>query len=164
VRQILLLTAFLIPLFCYSQEYLQTNEKSVFEFETVKGKRLVIALDTNEKYLVYRYGTEKNIELEFPKKLSTSWNEFQFSWYLRGGGVQNEGLDLNYLYFDSGIYRYVVFQEYSSNSQRTDYGIKVINRETKNKTVIEANPTTVEGTLSNFRDVKSIKEGDELFE
>ena len=96
MRQILLLTAFLIPLFCYSQEYLQTNEKSVFEFETVKGKRLVIALDTNEKYLVYRYGTEKNIELEFPKKLSTSWNEFQFSWYLRGGGVQNEGLDLNY--------------------------------------------------------------------
>ena len=113
---------------------------------------------------MYRYGTEKNIELEFPKKLSTSWNEFQFSWYLRGGGVQNEGLDLNYLYFDSGIYRYVVFQEYSANSQRTDYGIKVINRETKNKTVIEANPTTVEGTLSNFQDVKSIKEGDELFE
>jgi hypothetical protein len=83
---------------------------------------------------------------------------------LRGGGVQNEGLDLNYLYFDNGIYRYVVFQEYSAHSQTTDYGIKVINRETKNETVIEAKTATVEGTLSKFRDVKSIKEGDELFE
>ncbi|WP_157503317.1 hypothetical protein [Mangrovimonas xylaniphaga] len=164
MKRITLYLSLFLPILCFSQDYILSNEKSIFEFETIKGKRLVIALDSHEEYLVYRYGTNNNLEFEFPKNLSNSWDEFQFSWYLRGGGFQNEGLDINYLYFNNGNYRYVVFQEYSAHSQKTDYGIKVINLITEKESVILADPKTVKGSLTDFRDMELIKEGDELFD
>lgn len=118
MRLLILLVIFFFPVLSYSQDYPLSNEKIVFEFETMKGKLLVVAIDTTEEYLVYRFGTKENIEFEFPDDLSTSWDNFKFSWYLRGGGIQNEGLDLNYLYFDIKDFRYVVFQEYSAHIQK----------------------------------------------
>ena len=156
----------LLPsLYSCAQNYKLPNEEIILEFETTKGKKLVVAIDSNEDYLVYRYGSTDNIELQFPEDLTTSWNSFQHSWYLRGGGTQNEGMDLDYLYFDRGEYRYVVFQEYySSSSSNFEYGIKVINTRTDKRTVIEAKPSTVKGTLSTLRDIEKVKEGEELFE
>jgi hypothetical protein len=147
----------------YTQNYLQPNEKIQFEFRTNKDKKLVIAQDTNENYLVYRYGTIDSLELEFPENLNESWSKFKFTWYLRGGGIQNEGMDLNYLYFDSGMYRYVVFSEYIARSGKTEYGIKVINLETNKKFIIKAIPKSVKGSLFNFRELEKLKEGDVLF-
>ena len=164
MRLLILLVIFFAPVLSYSQNYLLSNEKIVFEFETMKGKLLVVAIDTTEEYLVYRFGTKENIEFEFPDDLSTSWDNFKFSWYLRGGGIQNEGLDLNYLYFDIKDFRYVVFQEYSAHIQKTNSGIKVINQTTQKETIFKANPTTVKGSLSDFRYMNLLKEGDQLFE
>ena len=163
MRQLAKYIIFFIPIFCYTQDYLLSNEKKILGFEKKNGKQLIIALDTKENYLVYRFGTKNNIEFEFPKDLTKSWGEFYFSWYSRGGGIQNEGIDLNYLYFDNGNYRYVIFQKYTAREQKTKYEIKVINRKTKKETIINAEPSTVTGTLSIFRDLKKIKEGDTLF-
>lgn len=154
-----------LSLFNCSQTYKLPNEEIILEFVTTNTKKLVVAIGSNEEYLVYRYGSTDNIELQFPEDLTTSWDSFQHSWYLRGGGTQNEGMDLDYLYFDRGDYRYVVFQEYRSTSGSTfEYGIKVINTKTDKRTLIPANLSTVKGTLSTLHDIERIKKGEELFE
>ena len=155
----------LTPLLASAQDFKLQNEAIILEFETTKGKKLVVAIDSNEEYLVYRYGSKDSVELQFPADLSTSWNSFHHSWYLRGGGTQNEGMDLDYLYFDRGDYRYVIFQEYYSTSGSTfEYGIKVINTKTDKRTIIPASLSTVKGTLSTLRNIEKIKEGEELFD
>jgi hypothetical protein len=149
---------------CTAQDYLLPNETPVLEFQTLKGKQLVLAVDTNREYLVYRYGTDITIELEFPEVLSTSRDAFKFSRYMRGGGMANEGLELYYLYFTRGNYRYVVVQEYSAATEITNYGIKVIQLSTGETTLSSADPATVNGTLSTLSDIDVVQEGDLLFD
>lgn len=163
MRQVISLLLIIIPLLSFGQEYKLPNEKVILEFNTLKGKKLVVAIDLNDKYVVYRYGTTDKIELQFPEHLTNSWTMFQHSSYLRGGGIQNEGMDLDYLYFDNGNYRYVVFQEYIAKAKKVEHGIKVINIKTKEVTVIKANEKTVKGSLSAFRDMAKIRKGEELF-
>lgn len=163
MKPLFVLALVLFSLVSFAQDYRLPNEKVLFEFKTTKGKTLVVALDSNEKYLVYRYGTVSQIELQFPEELSNSWSSFQYSWYRRGGGIQNEGMDVDYLYFDRNNFRYVVFQEYYASDEETTYGIKIINLKTGTETIIMADPTTVRGTLGACRDLKSIKKGEELF-
>lgn len=147
-----------------ASSYLMDNETALLEFKTENGKRLVIAKDTVNNYLFYRFGTPNKIELEYPSDKKNSGNQFKFSYYFRGGEIQNEGVDFNYLYFKKGNYRYVVYQEYTARSKETKYGIKVINLKTKETTKIKAKPSTVEGSLGELRDNDKIKEGDKLFD
>jgi hypothetical protein len=72
-------------------------------------------------------------------------------------------MDLNYLYFQTGNYKYVVYQEYIAQKGETDYGIKIINLKTGKTTNIKAKAETTKGTLTNFRNNKKIGKGDELF-
>lgn len=144
--------------------YILSNESALLAFRTKNNKKLVIAKDTGNKYLTYRFGMPNKIELEYPKNKTNNWRQFKFSYYFRGGGVENEGVDFNYLYFKKGNYRYVVYQEYTARSEETKYGIKVINLKTKETTKIKAKPSTVEGSLGELRDNDKIKEGDKLFD
>ncbi|TPN86948.1 hypothetical protein [Aquimarina algicola] len=144
----------------FAQEYLLKNEKEVFSFDTHKGKRLVIANDTIQDYLVYRFGTKEKIEFEYPNDLEKSWSRFKFTSYFRGGGIQNDGIDLNYLLFINEGYQYIVFSEYyaSDNSQRC--GIKIINQRNQKTTVIHGDITTNKGTLVDFRSNDKIEKTD----
>lgn len=154
---------FLIPIGIIAQHDTLENEKVLFEFTTKNQQKLVIAEDVTDQYLVYRYGTSTEIELEFPKNKQDAWEVFTFSSYSRGGGEANEGMELNYLYFKIGVYTYVVFEEYLAKNSKTNYGIKVINTENNQTTLIKANSDSVTGTLNIFRDHQKIKKGDELF-
>lgn len=144
--------------------YVQNNEEFVLNFTSQTGDRLVIAKDTSNKYLVYRFGTESKIELEYPSQRKNSWENFKYSWKVRNEGIENKNKDLNYLYFKKGNYRYVVYQEYTARSKETKYGIKVINLKTQETTKIKAKPSTVEGSLGELRDNDKIKEGNKLFD
>ncbi len=163
MARLIIYTLLFISLPVFAQDYLKQNEKSVLEFKTTKGKKVVVALDKNEKYLVYRFGTQKNIEFAYPENGLNSWNKFKFSYYTRGGGSRNEGIDLNYLYFENNQYRYVVFQEYISSSDNTKYGIKVINRKTEEETIYNADSSSVLGTLIYLRNLKPLIKSNDLF-
>lgn len=163
MKQLTLLTILLFPTLIFGQDYCIENEQILFEFKTNNNKILVIAKDNLDKYLVYRYGTKDCIEFEYPNERNKSWKKFKFSSYLRGGGIRNEGMDLNYLYFQTGNYKYVVYQEYIAQNGETDYGIKVINLKTGKTTNIKAETDTTKGTLTDFRNNKKIGKGDELF-
>lgn len=162
-KQTILAILFLIPIVTFGQKYLQNNEQVLFEFTTQNHKRLVIAKDKSDKYLIYRYGTKEKIELEYPNNKSHSWGEFKFSSYSRSGGNVNEGMELNYLYFQVDHYKYVVYEEYLAKIGQTHYGIKVINLNSDRTTHMEADPNSIKGTLRIFRDNEKIEKGDELF-
>ncbi len=125
---------------------------------------MVLAGDSTNKYIVYRFGTNDKIEFEFPEKIKDSWSKFTYSFYLRGGGIENEGLDLNYIYFISGNFKYIIYHTYSAREEKSKCGIKVVDT-TTNKTVdVRGNISTIEGNLTGFRDNNLLEIGDETFD
>lgn len=153
---------FLLPLMCNAQ-HLLSNEVLVLQFTTEEGKQLTIAKDTADKYLIFRFGTPDQIKIEFPSERNNSWNQFCFSWWLRGGGLNNEGIDVNYLYFNTGNYRYVVYQEYTARTEKTQFGLKVINEISGELKDNKAKSKTIQGSLTQLRDNDKIQKGEELF-
>ncbi len=81
------------------QTYLKKNESMVISFQTIDGKKLMLAIDTVNKYLVYRYGTDKHIELEYPNDHHASYDKFKYFHYSRGSGPQNDGEEIYQLHF-----------------------------------------------------------------
>lgn len=119
--------------------------------------------DTANKYIVYRFGTKDKIEFEFPEKSKNSWKHFKYSFYLRGGGTQNEGMDLNYIYFTNQGFKYVIYDTYFAVGNKQEIGIKIINLETNKITHIKGDTNSRKGTMVDFRDNNLLEIGDELF-
>jgi hypothetical protein len=151
--------------YVHGQKYVLDTEKIIYSFQTNNQKILTLCTDKNGLYIVYRYGTKNNIELEYPNKYDTSsWNKFEYSYWLRGGGIENEGIDLNYVAFTADDTKYVIFDNYFSNGEKYEIGIKVINL-SNNKTVrIIGNKKTQKGTLIDCRFDKLIKESEVLYD
>ena len=150
--------------FWVGNPFLKPNEEAVYSFKTVTGKQVMLARDKEGKYLVYRFGNKDSVEFEFPPSYLDSWTKFTYSFYLRGGGTENAGMDLNYVYFFNGGYEYVIYDTYFSEGERSAIGIKVIDLKTKKTTDIKGILKTRAGTLINFRDNNELKIGDETFD
>lgn len=130
------------------------NEDVLFSFniaDSEKSVSICISKDQQD-YIIYRYGTKDKIELEYPIKAENSWSLFTYSYFLRGGGTGNEGLDLNYLSFDNGGYTYKIYEEYGSESDKPVIGIKVTNQETNEEKDILGDSNSIKGTLISLRD------------
>lgn len=138
------------------------DEKLVFSFKTKKGKTMNIVLQKDGKYMAYRFGTENNVELQFPEKLENTFEQFTYTYYFRGGGAMNMGLDLNYLSFKGDTHKFVIFDEWSAGENENEeesksVGIKIIDLATKKEVVIEGIYSTVKGSLIDFRDNGLVK-------
>jgi hypothetical protein len=135
----------------HAQNYLLKNETVIFSFDTQSGKHVVLAKDKGNSYIVYRFGTTDSVEFEYPEKSKDSWKKFKYSYYLRGGGAQNDGMDLNYLYFTNNGYKYSIYDTYHAADNKSAIGISVTNLKT-NKTVdIKGVKSTRKGTMTDFR-------------
>lgn len=167
MKQLTIIIAFLFFSNCYlfGQKYVLNNEKIIYSFQTNNGKVMTLCSDKTGKYIVYRFGTKESIELEFPKnKDKSSWNKFEYSYWLRGGGVENEGIDLNYVAFIIEKTKYVIYDTYFANGKKYEVGIRVINLSNNITVKIIGNRKTQKGTLIDFRFDKSIKEAEELYD
>jgi hypothetical protein len=111
-------------------------------------------LDKNS-YLVYRYGTFDNIELEYPQNKQNSWEKFQYNYYFRAG-MANASLDLNNLIFNNGPWTYTIYEEYVEDDNIV--GVRLKNNETNKKYDLKGDLNTIKGSLSELRDTK-IKQG-----
>lgn len=142
----------------YNDSLIKENEEILFSFFIVNENKVVtFAKSKNEpSYMIYRFGNKDNIEVEFPKNLINSWHEFTYSYYFRGGNLENEGLDLNYVTFEKNGIKYKIFQEYSSEKNGIDVGIEEINMKTNKSIIYRANENTIIGNLNDFRDNKKI--------
>lgn len=151
---------FFFPTLIFSQVFLEPNEECVFSFKTKNGKTMMLAKEKNNKYLIYRYGTENKIELEFPIKDSQNWNKFTYNYYFRGGGKQNAGLDIDNLKFENNGYKYIIYAVYSAGDEENEesYNIGILIYNKKNKTTrIEGITETEVGNLHQFRTNELVK-------
>jgi hypothetical protein len=149
---------------CFSQGFTLPNERVIFSFNTQNGKQVTLNKDSSNAYIIYRFGTKDKIEFEFPRKSKDSWIAFKYSFYMRGGGIQNEGMDLNYIYFINKGFKYIIYDTYLASGNKQIFGIKIINLKTKKIIDIIGDPKTRKGTLIDFRDNNLLKIEDELFE
>jgi hypothetical protein len=162
MKKLCTLALLLFSAHIYGQNFLLKNEEIVFSFDTKKGKHAVLAKDKANKYIVYRFGKKDKVEFEFPKKNQSSWLKFKYSFYLRGGGVQNEGEDLNYVSFINKNIKYVIYDTYYSVGGKLSTGIKVTDTKTNKSVDIPGNYKTKKGTLIDFRDNNLIEISEEI--
>lgn len=148
----------------YSQEFSLTNETILFSFKTSQEKMVVLAADTADRYMVFRMGTDEKTELEFPENKTESWKKFSYSYYLRGGGADNEGLDLNYVFFTLENKRFVIYSNYSASDDKHLSGLRIIDLSTKNTVVWAGESGSETGSLISLRDNNLITHSDELFD
>ncbi len=152
-----ILVILIISITSVNAQLVQTGETKIFGFKTKSGKYAVICKGENESYLVYRFGTDKKIELEYPSaKNSDSWQLFTYTYYYRGGGKENAGLDLNYLTFENNGYSYKLYQEYSAEDNSESSGI-IVTGANGIDTDIKAIKSSVKGRLYELRDNEKIK-------
>ena len=70
----------------FDKQLCKPNEEIVFAFQLKNLKWVSVCKEKNEKYIVYRFGNQNKIELQYPDILdSTSWQQFTFQGYSRGG-------------------------------------------------------------------------------
>lgn len=154
----------LISNFAFSQNYLNKNETLVFSFTTKSGKKLVIAKRLEDNSIIYRFGTTKKIEMEYVGNKIGNDHKMYYSYYLRGGGAGNEGMDLNYVHFTKAKITYVVYDTYYAMDNTSKIGIKVIDLSTNKTTDISGDNKTRKGSLTDFRDNQLLEMSEELFD
>ena len=163
-RTIIALILLVTSINSYSQNYILENEELIFSFDTKKGKHMVLAKGKMNEYIIYRFGTKNKIEFEFPNKSKDSWTKFKYSYWLRGGGSSNSGIDLNYIYFTNKDFRYVVYDTYFSEKEEYSIGIRITNLKTNETISIKGDKRKQKGTLVDFRENNLLEMGDELFD
>jgi len=117
-----------------TKELCKKNEEIVFAFQLKNQKWVSVCREKNDQYIVYRFGTEKKIELEYPNKLdSTSWQQFTFKGYSRGGGKANAAMWYGFLHFVNENAQYEVYETWNSEDDNEYCGItvKVIQKDIK---------------------------------
>jgi hypothetical protein len=129
------------------------GEMVVFSFETGDGRILAVCVGEDRGYLVYRFGTPGDVELQYPEDPGPgSWDLFDYSWYFRARGPGGEGLDLHYLRFENRDVAYTVYEECwspDSGPDQTAVGVRV---ESEGKEMdIRGLPGSSTGTLSDLR-------------
>lgn len=148
----------------FGQGFILKNEEVIFSFNTQNGKKLTLNKDKENNYIIYRFGTQGKIEFEFHNKSKSSWTDFKYSFYLRGGGTQNGGMDLNYIYFTNKGFKYVIYDTYFAIGNKQEIGVKIINLKTNKTITLKGDRKTRKGTLVDFRGNNLLEIGDELFD
>lgn len=143
-----------------TNNYIKPNEVELYSFRTYEGKKLSICKDTLDKYLIYRYGTEEKVELEFPKDKSKSWDLFRYNYYLRDGGIQNEGMEENILSFTIGKYEYKIYDNYYSRGELYETGIVVFDDENYVEKTFKGEIDSKKGSLVSLRKYDILQEND----
>lgn len=134
----------------FSQRLLLPDEEVVFSFKLKNGKTMLLAKDKDNKYLFYRFGNGKTIDLEYPQKDSSSWKRFVYNFYFRGGGKENAGVDIDNLFFENNGYRYTIYSAYSAEDESLSSGI-IVTDKNNNQTKLKAVKNTEVGSLQDFR-------------
>ena len=110
----------------FDNQLCKSNEEIVFAFQLKNLKWVSVCKEKNGSYIVYRFGTKSKIELQYPSKLdSTSWQQFTFQGYVRGGGKQNAAMRFGYLNFYNNDINYEVYDLWNSDDDKEKCGVWV---------------------------------------
>jgi len=148
----------------FGQDLIKKGETIIFSFTTKSKKEVIILKNNVDNKVFYRFGSRAKTEFQFPQTSANSDQKLTYSFYVRGGGINNEGMELNYIYFINGNFQYVVYDTYFFVENRHNIGVRVIDLKTKKITDIPGDIKTRKGTLTYFRDNQLIGIGEELFD
>ena len=110
----------------FDNQLCKPNEEIIFACQLKNLKWVSVCKEKNEQYIVYRFGTKSKIELQYPKLLdSTSWQQFTFQGYVRGGGKQNAAMRFGYLNFYNNDINYEVYDLWNSDDDKEKCGVWV---------------------------------------
>lgn len=159
MKKYIFILTFLIPATFWAQ-YLLPNEEVIYSFETKNGKKMSLVKDKKNQYIQYRFGTKNKVEMEFPaERTKESWKKFHYNSYMRGGGKDNAGMEIDNLLFKNNGYEYVIFRAY--HSEGNDYSAGIIIKDSKGKeSRISGNYKTVERCICNLQDTGMIERED----
>ena len=156
MRKILIILILVTATSAFAQ-LLKKGETEIFRFKTSGGKTAVICVGDSDSYIVYRFGTNSKVELVYPAAMnSDSWQLMTYSYYFRGGGKENAGLDLNYLSFENNGYLYKLYQEYSAETESESAGI-IVTGANGVETDFKAAAKSVKGSLVDLRYMDKLK-------
>ena len=105
--------------YTYDSALCLNTENQVISFQTESGQTASICISKDDQYMVYRLGTQENIEFEYPADKENSWEKFTYS-YSEGetGGAMNSGHTRDDLIFQDAGYAYDVYQIYEGGEVR----------------------------------------------
>jgi hypothetical protein len=143
----------------YHQDLLLPHETLVFSFKNEEGEVFSLCKGKDDKYLVFRQGKGHKVTFQYPAKLDeNAWNGFSYGYYLRGGGKENDGLDLNSVVFEADGKRYILYDEWHADSDSNFLGLKIRNIKTNETEKKEGNPKTEKGSLIELREHPKVKQ------
>jgi hypothetical protein len=147
------------------QQYIKPNEINVISFNTQNGKKLTVAIDSDKRYIVYRYGTSDNLEFEYPGDLNGSFSKFKLYHYVRNGGADNDGKGIDLLQFANAEHTYIIYELWEAAVGGFVYksGITITNNKTHKKVDIKGDEKTKNGALSNLFDVNKVQISEDSF-
>lgn len=96
----------------HAESLCKEDESTVLGFKITNKKKYVsICEGEKDKYLVYRYGTPKEIELQYPEKLDdSSWSLFDFHGHSRSGRTENDAVGEHSISFNNHGVIYMISQ------------------------------------------------------
>ena len=160
-KSILLILILFLQTSLYAQVVVKPSEQLIYSFETVSQKKALIAYDTANRKMVYRFGTKKSTELEISHDTSSYTcdyvdtneykNTFSYNFYYRCCGAANLGENDNYFEFINNGFFYSVYYEYTAVGNSTQIGIRVTNLTTNKESEINGILKTQKGGLDDYR-------------
>jgi len=152
--------AFLCNLFLLlSFQTIAQNKKEVlFSFKSKQNDIISIFRLQNESGLEFLFKPLKGNPLKYPAKqtVKPNWKQFTYGYYFRPGGVENDGLDLNNLYFKLNNQIYVVYEHYVAADNSFEIGFKILNQKEELIKDYSAKKSTVKGSLIDLRHLEEI--------
>ena len=150
---------FLILFSCAFGE--ETNLEIIFSYETEDSEFVKISYDSLACVLHYSFTISDSIVMEVFDDLSDSIVVFEYSYYLRGGGPDNCGLDLNSFIFTIDSTQYEVYQDYSAEEDMDYVGLRVFDLRTSEDYDAPGLIESYQGHLMHFRFTGMIPDVDE---
>lgn len=162
-----LLFSLLMTTTIYSQSnklYQLSNEQVVFSFQTKDGKIMSLNIDTNLNYIIYRFGTKNQVELEYPReKNKSSFEKFEYAFYFRPLQDGVDGIELQQIRFKNGNVFYTIYQNvfFTIDSvYEKSIGVKLEEIENNQTTDIKGINSTQKGSIGYFSGKDLLNEND----
>jgi len=130
--------------------------KSIFSFSTQQGYHFSV-YQVNDTTACVQWTTLK-AEVKICESPPFEKENITYAYYMRPGGIDNEGLDLNHLRFTSGGYAYDVFENYAAADSSKEIGIKITNMVNQDVKLYHALPHSITGSLIHLRNQEIFKE------
>jgi hypothetical protein len=126
------------------------GETNLLSFTTKNGKSVSLCVGAANKYLVYRYGTTSQTELQYPPALdASSWEKFAATNYQKPSmGKANSAEDLHRLVFKNGNVTYTIYDDTSdANGHVCGVGVTMPG---KKEVFMQGNLKSVTGQLADL--------------